>query len=54
MGSLVVLFLRTAEKDALGANPIDVKDADSKALAYGVLFDGRYSFLLAAKGPGRY
>ena len=54
MGSLVVCFLRTAEKDALGANSFAMKDADGKALAYGVLFDGRYSFLLAAKGPGRY
>ena len=48
MRLLVVLSLRTAEKNALGASFIAGKDAGSKALAYEAKSDGHYSFVLAA------
>ena len=54
MGSFVVLYLLIAEKFVLGADSIAVKDADGKSLAYVVLFDGHYSYLLAPEEPGRY
>ena len=52
-GFIVVLSLRAAKIDTLGPDLISAKDANSKALAYYVAFDGIFGLLLTTKGPDR-